>query len=236
MPLSNPGQEFCKKVCSFVKYKKAHREISEELQNHLEDHMEGLLEHGMSPDEAEKAAVEAMGNPEEIGRELDKQHRPLLERMLRLTGIVKTLGILYCIWALFFVVYMGLISLGSLNYSVEPEQIRYTEKLQAKQKVGAITYRLQKMKVTNDNTILIDYSTYGDNFDIILRGWSSPSLGAFDEQGRPYDTKGSKKGGLYHRSQLVVEDYDPGRGKSITLKAHSYYGDAVFHIPLREVK
>jgi len=238
MPSPNPySQEFCKKVCAYVRYKTVHREIAEELQNHIEDHLEALLERGVSLEEAEKQAVEAMGDPEQIGRELNKQHRPFLERLLTITNLLTGIGVLYCIWALFFVGFMGLISLGSLNYSVEPEHILYTQKLEGKQKVGAITYKLQKLTVTDDNTILIAYSTYGDNFDTILRGWSSPDLRAYDEQGTPYDTKGSNKAGLYHRSQIVVENFDPDRGEnSIVLKAYSYYGDVAFRIPLREVK
>lgn len=235
MPSPNISQEFCRKVCSYIKYKRVHYEITQELKNHIEDHQENLIETGLNQDEAEKQAVEAMGDPEEIGKELDKQHRPLVEWMLSITNLVTAIGLLYIIGVIIFVVFMGLISLGSLNYSVEKEDILYTQKLSEKQKVGGLTYQLKKMIVTDDNTILIEYSTYGNNFDIIFRGWSAFSLRAHDKDGKAYDQKGSGKGGLYSRSQIVIEDFDRGE-KSIFLKAFSYYGDVEFQIPLQEVR
>jgi len=229
MPSPNISQEFCRQVCSYIKYKRVHYEITQELKNHIEDHQEGLVEAGLNQDEAEKRAVEAMGDPEEIGKELDKQHRPLVEWMLSITNLVTAIGLLYFIGVIMYVGFMGLLSLGSLNYSVEKEDILYT------QKVGGLTYQLKKMTVTEDNTILIEYSTYGDNLDIILRGWSAFSLRAHDEDGNMYDQKGSGNAGIYRRSQIVIEDFDRGE-KSIFLKAFSYYGDVEFHIPLQEVK
>jgi hypothetical protein len=213
-----------------------HGEIAEELQNHINDHVEALLESGVRVEEAEEQAVEAMGDPEEIGRELNKEHRPLIEGMLTLTNLITAIGILYCIWAFLFVGFYGLLSLDSLNYSVERDHILYTQKLEGKQKVGAITYKLNKMTVTDDNTLLITYSTYGDNLDTILRGWTSPALMAYDEKGKAYHTKGSKNTGLYPRGQILIDDFDSSRGDTIVLKAPSYYGDVVFPIPLQGVK
>lgn len=236
MPSPNKAHEFCKQVCSFIKYKRVHHEISQELKNHIEDHQESLIELGMSQEEAEKQAVEAMGDPEQIGSELDKQHRPLVEWMLTITNIGTVLGLFYIFGVLIFVVLLGLTSLGSLNYSVDSEKILYTQKLTEKQKVGAITYQLNKMTVTDNNTILIHYSTYGDNMDTILRGWSSPSLRIYDEQGKPYDTRGSSKSGFYRRSQVMVENFDLSKGESILLKAFSYHGDVEFKIPLQGVR
>ena len=63
-----------------VRFWPDHKAITAELTAHLEDHKDAILE--IHPDmtlwEAERRAVEAMGNPEELGRWLDSIHNPLL--------------------------------------------------------------------------------------------------------------------------------------------------------------
>ena len=48
--------------------------IREELAGHIEDHMEGLLELGYDPALAEERTLAAMGDPKEVGRELNRQY------------------------------------------------------------------------------------------------------------------------------------------------------------------
>lgn len=78
-PHRTTGQ-FCGHVCQFVRFRPDHEAITAELTAHLEDHKDAILE--IHPDmtlwEAERRAVEAMGNPEELGRWLDSIHNPLL--------------------------------------------------------------------------------------------------------------------------------------------------------------
>ena len=71
---------FCQQVCSFVRFSPDHASITTELTAHLEDHRDALLElrPGLTPEEAEEAAVQAMGDPEELGRALNESHSTLL--------------------------------------------------------------------------------------------------------------------------------------------------------------
>lgn len=74
---SRPAIEaFCKVVCGFVRFWPDHAAITAELTAHLEDHRDTLLElrPGLTPEEAEAAAVQAMGDPETLGRALDESH------------------------------------------------------------------------------------------------------------------------------------------------------------------
>ena len=50
--------------------------IRAEIDAHIEDHMEALLELGWDEQLAEERTLAAMGEPEEVGRELDKQYSP----------------------------------------------------------------------------------------------------------------------------------------------------------------
>ena len=48
--------------------------IREEIDGHIEDHMEGLIELGYDPALAEERTLAAMGDPKEVGWELNKQY------------------------------------------------------------------------------------------------------------------------------------------------------------------
>lgn len=50
--------------------------VRQELADHLEDRQAGYLLDGMTAEEAEKAAVRAMGDPQLVGRALNRAHRP----------------------------------------------------------------------------------------------------------------------------------------------------------------
>ena len=71
--------------------------IRAELNAHMEDHMEALLDLGYEPELAEQRTMERMGDPEEVGRELDKQY-PLFWLILE-----RALKALVCVLALVLV-------------------------------------------------------------------------------------------------------------------------------------
>ena len=70
--------DFCAQVCEQVRFRPDHAAIRAELAAHWEDHAAALMERGIPEEEAARRALEAMGDPEEIGKELDKSHSPLL--------------------------------------------------------------------------------------------------------------------------------------------------------------
>lgn len=70
--------EFCGRVCRWVRFRPDRAAITAELTAHLEDHMDALVARGFPPETAARQAVAAMGDPEEIGKELDKSHSPFL--------------------------------------------------------------------------------------------------------------------------------------------------------------
>ena len=70
--------------------------VRAEIDAHIEDHMDALLALGYDPELAEERTMAAMGNPEEVGRELDKQY-PLRWLVLGRAAVVLT--ILVCVQA-----------------------------------------------------------------------------------------------------------------------------------------
>ncbi len=71
--------EFLRQVCHQIKYKKIHRDISKELLGHIDEIKDEYIENGMTEEEAIKRAVKQMGNPIDIGKDLNKTHKPKTE-------------------------------------------------------------------------------------------------------------------------------------------------------------
>ena len=71
--------------------------VRTEIEGHIEDHMESLLELGYDETLAEERTMAAMGDPEEVGRELNKQY-PIRWQILKdiataFTGILLVLAL-----------------------------------------------------------------------------------------------------------------------------------------------
>ena len=78
---SHPFVVFCNQVCKSIRWPPAQRLAREELTAHLEDHAAALEEQGVPPEEAAIQAVEAMGDPKEIGQQLNRCHSPFIPRL-----------------------------------------------------------------------------------------------------------------------------------------------------------
>lgn len=67
------GQIHCRRACPM---------IEEELQGHIDEQKRDFMADGMTEQEAEEAAVLEMGDPVEVGKQLDKIHRPKMPYLL----------------------------------------------------------------------------------------------------------------------------------------------------------
>ena len=68
--------EYGAAVCTFVRHatEKEKSAIRKELADHMEDHAQALMDGGYPKDHAARVALESMGDPETVGRELDKEY------------------------------------------------------------------------------------------------------------------------------------------------------------------
>lgn len=88
-------------VCEQVRFRPDRKGIARELRVHYDDHVKDLLRLGREPALAEERALAAMGNAQEVGRALDKVHKPWLgwlwevSRALALTLTVLALATLF---------------------------------------------------------------------------------------------------------------------------------------------
>ena len=91
---------FLQTVLAQIRAKSIRPAIQEELENHIADQKEAYEAFGLSSQEAEEKAVASMGDPVEIGCQLDQIHRPapdwpalFLAGLLFLMGMVTRLGL-----------------------------------------------------------------------------------------------------------------------------------------------
>lgn len=77
-------KEFLNIVCEQIKYKPIRNSISEELKKHIEESKENYIKEGLDEKEAEEKAITQMGDAEEIGKSLNKIHKPKLEYLCAL--------------------------------------------------------------------------------------------------------------------------------------------------------
>lgn len=68
--------DWCRAVTDRVRFRPDRRAIARELRGHYEDRLAALTAAGMPEDAAKDRALRAMGDAEEIGRALDRCHKP----------------------------------------------------------------------------------------------------------------------------------------------------------------
>ena len=88
-------REFLDKVCEQIKYKPIRNEISKELEDHIQEIKEEYLQEGIQENEAEEKAIIQMGVAEEIGKKLNRIHKPRMNwQLLILVLILLVFGVL----------------------------------------------------------------------------------------------------------------------------------------------
>ena len=92
--------QWCRTATSYVRYVPDRAGIAKELRDHLEDHRDALLEYGCDPELAESRALEAMGDPGEVGRELNRAHSPLWGWLWSLSKLCLYVTGLLCVFSL----------------------------------------------------------------------------------------------------------------------------------------
>ena len=91
-------KNFLDKVCGEIKYRPVRKGICEELKSHIQEIKEEYTNKGIPENEAEEKAVFQMGIPEEIGRKLNKIHKPKLDwKLLLLMVILMGFGVFVAI-------------------------------------------------------------------------------------------------------------------------------------------
>lgn len=85
-------QHFLEQVTSHIQSKEAKRYVATELQFHLQKSKSAWLNQGLNEEEAESKAIQQMGSPIQLGRELNQLHKPKIDWLL-ISLLVITMGL-----------------------------------------------------------------------------------------------------------------------------------------------
>lgn len=95
MEPSNKIKEYLNHVCAQIRWKKSHEIISDEMEDHIIDQKNAFMSKGLDEETATDKAILEMGDPIDVGTELDSVYRPNPEwSLIILTGILLLLGII----------------------------------------------------------------------------------------------------------------------------------------------
>ncbi|EGP4509847.1 FtsW/RodA/SpoVE family cell cycle protein [Listeria monocytogenes] len=75
-------EEYLGKVIAKVKSKQAHSMIKKELNNHLEELSDSFQKRGLSLEDADKKAMQEMGDPSAVGKNMNQLHKPRMDWLL----------------------------------------------------------------------------------------------------------------------------------------------------------
>lgn len=102
------GKEYLQRVRKHIMYVFDRDSIEQELALHLQDSMDALREEGHSKEEAEVLAVECMGSPDEVGKQLNKEHHPVLGYAWLLSTVLLAFLVVPALFGVGNAVYMGI--------------------------------------------------------------------------------------------------------------------------------
>ena len=134
--------QFCELVTGQLRCKWEAPAVRQELSDHIQDHQAALMAEGMGRDQAEEAAVAAMGDREALGKALDALHTPWPWRLYHAfrAAAVALQVLAFCLGPGAF-----LVSGDSVNVSLE--DLGYTLKEQDPQ------YIMDRYVLTDSDTV-----------------------------------------------------------------------------------
>jgi hypothetical protein len=169
--------EFLETVKKQVLYIFDRQDIVYELSEHIDDSARDMMEEGLSYDEALDIAIKQMGNPVEIGKQLNKEHHPLVGYLLLLSRAILCLLVIPSI-------IFGCSLIYDMYYHLTPTTIRG----------GTTIIKIQEVVEIPTHRIMIDNVCYKDDmyyltyrsftkFSYSRAGWSTDSFEVTNQDG-----------------------------------------------------
>lgn len=218
---------FLNEVCKHVKYRGAHKDISDELENHIEDHIRDFIDSGMDEETAIKKAVETMGDPAEIGNSLNKLHRPYLGWILSITN---TLVIAAVLIAALIVIPGISMAFKPFKYMPKNDYIKYTINVNQKARIDERTIVIKKVIVDKSNGLHILYNDYCNPFSGI---WPFMGFKISDDKSNTYENINSESINRFFGRKYMVYIYKIDKAATKLILDYDYYNRKMrFEIPI----
>lgn len=205
MPLTKLDK-FLEDVLSYIKFPFVKDNIKFELESHILEKINYYIEQGYDSEKAEELSINDMGDPKEIGIQLNKEHNPFLGWLLRITNGMVVLFIILS--ALFIIPILG-VSLFSKSpiKDIPKENIVYKIDIDEKVKIDDTVIRFTNVVYDKNGDMNIFYECYDTKF--WARGWSSNSIGdIMDDLGNTYFAGSAYSGGgIKSKCSRTVRDF-----------------------------
>lgn len=229
--LSPKGDKYIEAILSYVKFSFDRSVIRTELKSHLLDRIEDYTEAGQAED-AEELAIAAMGDAEEIGFELNRQHRPLLGWLWLLSRLAVVLLVIVDLYVGGLPVLMSLFA-HNPGKDIEKANIVYditvNKRVQLDDRV--INFRNVIYEKDGDLTIIYDY------YEARFWGarWSLGNIGTIsDNLGNQYFSgSGGRNGGIKTIARRTVENFS-SEADTLIIDYDQYNRKYRVEIPLKE--
>lgn len=226
---------FLDDLLSKVKFKFARAEIRKELEDHIEGRIDYYMERGYSRDEAEIIAVDQMGDPFQIGYELNQQHKPVYGWIILLTNFIIVMILMFYI--MIFILFIpvgiesGLYKLSKFDLSEDHsvENLEYEMDIYESANIDSTKINFEKVirKKNGDINIigsLKDKSLKHLNMNFLR------NIKVSDSEGREYYLRLKETNSKYF--DLEIEDF-PKNQEEIILSYNRFNRNFQLIIPLR---
>ena len=183
-------QAYLEEVLSFVRFRYDHRALRRELNEHMEDLYEELLADGFAADAAAEAVLQCMGDAEEIGRALDKEHGAVLGWIWRTLRAVLIVLLLFNIIPLLSFCTAFFSNLFAEYEAREDRALIWQMELDKEYQMYDDTLLLEDIYYYENGLLELSYRTKRSPFARSIDWSMSLSLQAFDADGEEIRTCG----------------------------------------------
>lgn len=186
------GKEYLQKVRKHIYYVFDRDSIEQELAAHLKDSMNELREEGHSTEDAERLAVERMGSPDEVGKQLNKEHHPVLGYAWLASVVILVLLIFPALGSVGHAVYMGIKTITpiTIENSVETYPVNMVLELPTHK------VRLDNICISEKGDYYLTYRAW-TKYSYSRAGWSSELFYPQDSSGKYLGKSGFSSSGRY---------------------------------------
>lgn len=224
------SKNFLEKIMSCVKFPFDKENIKKELEAHIYDKRDFYSEKGYDCTAAERLAVADMGDPRQIGWELNRQHHPIIGWLWIMTNIAVVIIVL---WNLLFMGSQILITFQSSPINQIPDsQIVYSIDVNKTVRLDDTFIKFKKVVLDKSGTMHIAYEYY--NKRILRPGWSLGSIGTItdDLDNEYFNGSSSSHNGIFSKGVRSVDNFNSQANKLIIFY-DSYNRSYRIEIPLK---
>ncbi|WP_353092830.1 permease prefix domain 1-containing protein [Tissierella praeacuta] len=225
------SNEFLKIVLSYIKFSFDREDIKLELESHILDKIEYYMEQGYHKEEAEELALKDMGNPKEIGIQLNKEHNPIIGWIWRITNIAVSIFVIINIFIVGAILLTSIFSRNPIK-DIPKEDIVYRIDINEKVQLDDTVIKFTNVIYDKEGELHILYRYYDKR--LWGGGWSLGTIGIIkDDLGNEYFSgSGSGGGGIISKRRRSLRDF-PEEAKALIIEYDEYNRKYKIEIPLK---